>query len=133
MPELPDITVYIEALDKRIIGRRLEAVRIASPFLVRTVEPPVKAAEGRRVERLRRVTPSTCIDFSPETWPQGISSAAEIAWIEGAIAATRTNNVTRRAFSTTQLNMDSSNRLRAEDLPDLETKQPQQERSSVFR
>ena len=50
MPELPDITVYIEALDKRITGQRLEAVRIASPFLLRTVEPPVKAAEARSLK-----------------------------------------------------------------------------------
>ena len=68
MPELPDITVYIEALDKRIIGRRLEAVRIASPFLVRTVEPPVKAAEGRRVERLRRLGKRIAIGFEGELW-----------------------------------------------------------------
>ena len=68
MPELPDITVYIEALDKRFIGRRLEAARIASPFLVRTVEPPVKAAEGRRVERLSRLGKRIAIGFEGELW-----------------------------------------------------------------
>ena len=55
MPELPDITVYIEALESRILGETLDEVRIASPFLLRTTEPPVAAARGRRVESLRRV------------------------------------------------------------------------------
>ena len=55
MPELPDIVVYIEALDQRIVGRRLERVRILSPFLLRTAAPPISAAEGKRVEGLRRM------------------------------------------------------------------------------
>ncbi|MBI4081543.1 MAG: formamidopyrimidine-DNA glycosylase [Candidatus Lambdaproteobacteria bacterium] len=55
MPELPDITVYIEALAARIGGQPLERVRLASPFLLRSVEPPLKAAEGRRVVGLRRL------------------------------------------------------------------------------
>jgi len=48
MPELPDITVYMEALEKRILGKRVERVRIVSPFLLRTVEPPVASAEGKK-------------------------------------------------------------------------------------
>ena len=55
MPELPDITVYIEALERRILGHKLERLRIASPFLVRSVDPPVKAAEGQTVQELRRL------------------------------------------------------------------------------
>ena len=55
MPELPDITVYIEALEARILGRRLERVRLASPFLLRTAVPPIAAAEGRKVTALRRL------------------------------------------------------------------------------
>jgi formamidopyrimidine-DNA glycosylase len=55
MPELPDITVYIEALSARVLGEPLERVRLASPFLLRTVEPPLAAAEGRRVTALRRL------------------------------------------------------------------------------
>ena len=55
MPELPDIVVYIEALDQRIVGRRLERVRILSPFLLRTAAPPISAVEGKRVEGLRRI------------------------------------------------------------------------------
>jgi formamidopyrimidine-DNA glycosylase len=55
MPELPDIVVYIEALDQRILGRRLERVRISSPFLLRTALPPISAAAGKQVTGLRRV------------------------------------------------------------------------------
>ena len=55
MPELPDIVVYIEALDRRILGRRLERVRISSPFLLRTAVPPITAVEGKQVTALRRL------------------------------------------------------------------------------
>jgi formamidopyrimidine-DNA glycosylase len=55
MPELPDIVVYIEALDRRILGRRLARVRLSSPFLLRTAVPPISAAEGKRVTGLRRM------------------------------------------------------------------------------
>jgi formamidopyrimidine-DNA glycosylase len=55
LPELPDIVVYIEALDARIVGQRLERVRLLNPFLLRTADPPISAVEGRRVTGLRRV------------------------------------------------------------------------------
>ena len=55
MPELPDIVVYLEALERRILGQPLERVRIVSPFVLRSVDPPIAAAEGRRVVGLRRL------------------------------------------------------------------------------
>ena len=55
MPELPDITVYLEALHERIVGRRLERVRLLNPFLLRTAEPPIAEVEGKTVIGLRRV------------------------------------------------------------------------------
>ena len=55
MPELPDVTVYIEALEARIRGLDLIKVRLASPFVLRTFDPPIRAAEGKRVAELRRV------------------------------------------------------------------------------
>jgi formamidopyrimidine-DNA glycosylase len=61
MPELPDITVYIEALDQRILGKRLERVRVASPFLLRTAAPPLASAEGKTVAELRRLGKRICI------------------------------------------------------------------------
>lgn len=55
MPELPDITVYLEALTPRIVGQPLERARVTSPSLLRTVDPPLAAAEGRKVVGLRRI------------------------------------------------------------------------------
>ena len=68
MPELPDITVYMEALEKRILGERVERVRIVSPFLLRTVEPPVASAEGKKVVALRRLGKRICIGLEGEIW-----------------------------------------------------------------
>src|ERR1700733_7543367 len=68
MPELPDITVYIEALERRILGERLEHVRIASPFLLRTASPPVAETEGKKVLRLRRLGKRICIGLEGDIW-----------------------------------------------------------------
>ncbi|MEE8278784.1 MAG: DNA-formamidopyrimidine glycosylase family protein [Thermoanaerobaculia bacterium] len=55
MPELPDIEVYLDALRRYVVGRRLERIRLASPFLLRSVEPPIPTAEGRRLREVRRL------------------------------------------------------------------------------
>ena len=55
VPELPDITVYVESLQRRVIGEELVDVRVRSPFLVRSVEPPLSSAKGRRVLDVRRL------------------------------------------------------------------------------
>jgi formamidopyrimidine-DNA glycosylase len=55
MPELPDLTVYVEALDARIVGQPIERVRLVSPFLLRTVTPPIRAVEGARVLGVSRL------------------------------------------------------------------------------
>jgi formamidopyrimidine-DNA glycosylase len=55
LPELPDILAYLTALEPRVVGERLEAVRLGSPFLLRSFEPPLSQAEGRRVVRLGRL------------------------------------------------------------------------------
>jgi formamidopyrimidine-DNA glycosylase len=55
MPELPDVTVYVEALERRIVGRRLAEIRLNSPFVLRTVAPPLAEVQGRRVIGVRRL------------------------------------------------------------------------------
>jgi formamidopyrimidine-DNA glycosylase len=55
VPELPDITVYIEALESRVVGQTLDRVRIPKPFLLRSVDPPISAAQGKRVVGVRRM------------------------------------------------------------------------------
>src|SRR5215813_11841689 len=61
MPELPDVTIYIEALEKRLLGQRLENLRIVGPFLLRSVEPPAADAIGKKVVELRRLGKRICV------------------------------------------------------------------------
>ncbi len=68
MPELPDITIYLEALQRRIVGRRLERVRVKSPFLLRTFEPQLEAVDGKRVLELRRLGKRIAIGLEDELW-----------------------------------------------------------------
>lgn len=66
MPELPDIVVYIEALERRVLGERLEGLRIASPSVLRTFDPPYDAAVGSRVSALRRVGKRIVFEFDDD-------------------------------------------------------------------
>jgi formamidopyrimidine-DNA glycosylase len=68
MPELPDIVVYMEALEKRIVGQKITTIRVASPSLLRTVVPPLNTAEGKRVEKLRRIGKRICIGLEGDLW-----------------------------------------------------------------
>jgi formamidopyrimidine-DNA glycosylase len=68
LPELPDITVYIEALERRTVGHTLEKIRIANPFLVRSVDPPISSAESKRVEEIRRIGKRIAIGFEDDLW-----------------------------------------------------------------
>jgi formamidopyrimidine-DNA glycosylase len=68
MPELPDLTVYLEALASRIIGHRLERVLIPSPFLLRTAVPPIQSTAGRRVLEVRRIGKRIAIGLEGELW-----------------------------------------------------------------
>jgi formamidopyrimidine-DNA glycosylase len=68
MPELPDITIYLEALEARIVGHRLERVRLNSPFLVRTFEPSLDACSGRIVQSLRRLGKRIAIGLEDDLW-----------------------------------------------------------------
>ena len=68
MPELPDITIYLEALEKRILGQSLTRVRIASPFLLRTAVPPIQTLEGRRVVALRRLGKRIVFGYENDYW-----------------------------------------------------------------
>ena len=68
MPELPDIAAYIGALEARIVGKTMEKVRVASPFLLRTAEPPIASLEGRVVLGLRRIGKRIAIGVEGEIW-----------------------------------------------------------------
>jgi formamidopyrimidine-DNA glycosylase len=68
VPELPDITLYLEALGDRIVGRHLRGVTLINAFLLRTATPPLSAVAGRRVEQLRRVGKRIAIGLQGELW-----------------------------------------------------------------
>ncbi|HBB86382.1 MAG TPA: formamidopyrimidine-DNA glycosylase [Blastocatellia bacterium] len=68
MPELPDIVVYLEALQQRILSQTLERVQITSPFLLRTAAPPITSVAGRKVVELRRLGKRICIGLEDDLW-----------------------------------------------------------------
>jgi len=66
MPELPDIAAYISALESRIVGQPLQRIRLTSPFLLRSVQPPLASVEGRTVKELRRIGKRIAIGLDGE-------------------------------------------------------------------
>ena len=85
MPELPDITVYLEALEARILGHMLLRADIAGISLLRTVEPPVSSAAGRTVTALRRIGKRIAIGFDNEVWfVLHLMIAGRLHWFEKA-------------------------------------------------
>jgi formamidopyrimidine-DNA glycosylase len=68
MPELPDITVYIEALERRILGHALERIQIRGPSLLRTAKPPIEEIQGHNVKELRRVGKRIALRFDNGLW-----------------------------------------------------------------
>ena len=86
MPELPDITVYIEALERRIVGRVLERALVAGPLLLRTATPPLDASHGRRVKGLRRIGKRIAIGFDNDLWLVfHLMIAGRLHWKEGRV------------------------------------------------
>jgi len=84
MPELPDIAAYISALEARILGQPLERVRLASVFLLRTVDPPLAAAEGRTVMAIRRIGKRIAIGVEGDLPPQRqgqVDGVPELIWL----------------------------------------------------
>ncbi len=83
MPELPDIVVYIEALERRILGHVLERIQIRGPFLLRTAKPPIEAIQGHTVKELRRVGKRIALKFDNELWLVfHLMIAGRLHWVE---------------------------------------------------
>jgi formamidopyrimidine-DNA glycosylase len=68
MPELPDITVYLEALERCVVGQVLEKIRVLDVFVLRTAVPPIQSLEGQRIERLRRLGKRIVFGFPGDRW-----------------------------------------------------------------
>jgi len=98
MPELPDITIYIEALRARIGGRELMSAQIRSPFLLRSVEPPLDDAVGRKAREIRRLGKRIAIGFEGGIWiVLHLMIAGRLHWLEKLPA--RANRRTLAVFS----------------------------------
>ncbi len=99
MPELPDLTVYVEALDRRLVGRRLERIRIPSPFLLRTAVPPIESVEGRCVLTLRRIGKRIAIGLEDELWLVfHLMIAGRLHWFDSGAALSRRAVLARLEF-----------------------------------
>ncbi len=84
MPELPDLTVYLESLAARIANRRLARVRLLNPFLLRTALPPIARVEGRKVLNLRRLGKRIVVGLEDELYlVLHLMIAGRLRWIEG--------------------------------------------------
>ena len=87
MPELPDILAYLQALRSRVVGQRLERVRIGNPFLVRTPEPPIGAVEGRLLTGLRRLGKRIVFEFDGDLFVViHLMIAGRLRWRERGVA-----------------------------------------------
>ncbi len=104
MPELPDISAYLTALQPRVLGERLEQVRVQSAFLLRTAQPPLSAAEGRVVRELRRIGKRIAFGLEGELWlVLHLMIAGRLHWrAPGAKLAGR-NNLASFDFATGSL------------------------------
>src|SRR5687767_15342503 len=90
MPEFPDIIVYIEALEQRILGQTLKRVQLGSPFLLRTVQPPITNAAGKKVVALQRLGKRICIGLEDELWlVLHLMIAGRLHWHDKPVAASR--------------------------------------------
>jgi formamidopyrimidine-DNA glycosylase len=106
MPELPDIVNYLEALTPRIIGARLEQVRLASPFLLRTVTPTFSEATGRMVSELRRVGKRIAMRLEPDYWMVlHLMIAGRLHWYDAAGKAPKSKPLAAFEFSSGSLTL----------------------------
>jgi len=115
MPELPDLTVYLEALEQRIVGHELEKVLIASPFLLRTAVPPLQAAEHRRVTRVRRIGKRLAIGLEGGLWiVLHLMIAGRLHWYARGSAPARRAVLARLQFDNGTLTLtEAGSRRRA--------------------
>jgi formamidopyrimidine-DNA glycosylase len=106
VPELPDITVYIEALEQRIAGTTLERVSVASPFLLRTAVPPLTSVERKKVTGLRRLGKRICIGVEGDLWLiLHLMIAGRLHWYEDRAKAMKSRAVAAFQFTSGTLTL----------------------------
>ncbi len=106
MPELPDVTVYVEHLERRLRGAELKRVEIASPNLLRTVDPPVSEAAGRKVRGVRRVGKRIAIELEGGLFLViHLMIAGRMRWKDAGAKGTAVRGLARFEFSTGTLSL----------------------------
>jgi formamidopyrimidine-DNA glycosylase len=100
MPELPDVTIYVEALAQRIVGQRLERLSIPSPFLLRTALPPIQIAQGKGVTEVRRIGKRIAIGLEAQLWLVfHLMIAGRLHWFAPGTAVSKRVALARLEFS----------------------------------
>ncbi|MBV9344216.1 MAG: formamidopyrimidine-DNA glycosylase [Gammaproteobacteria bacterium] len=117
MPELPDVTVYVEALRRRLVGARLERVEILNPFVLRTAQPPLEAAYGRPVLEVRRIGKRIAIGLTEELWlVLHLMIAGRLHWFAPGTAPAKRRPLARLAFTSGLLTLTEAGTKRRASL-----------------
>ncbi len=121
MPELPDVTVYVEALRARLIGARLERIEILSPFVLRTALPPLASASGREVTEVRRIGKRIAIGLAGGLWlVLHLMIAGRLHWFAAGTTPARRKPLARLCFSSGVLTLTEAGSKRRASLHLLE-------------
>jgi formamidopyrimidine-DNA glycosylase len=100
MPELPDITIYVEALERRVIGERLDGVRIQSPLLLRTFDPALETVNGKKVREVRRLGKRIVLGLDDDLWlVLHLMIAGRLHWKEPGVKLATKSALAVFAFS----------------------------------
>jgi formamidopyrimidine-DNA glycosylase len=117
MPELPDITVYLDALESRVIGSRLEKVRLVDMFVLRTFAPPIESLEKRDVTALRRIGKRIALGFEGDRWLViHLMVAGRLQWAEGTAKPTARNALAHFVFGSGTLTLTEAGTKRRASL-----------------
>jgi formamidopyrimidine-DNA glycosylase len=117
MPELPDVTVYREALAARVVGQSLDNILILLPFLLRTVEPPIASAHGRRVTEVRRIGKRLAVGLEGELWLVfHLMIAGRLHWFDAGTSLSRRTALARVQFASGTLTLTEAGSKRRASL-----------------
>ena len=117
MPELPDVTVYVEALEQRLVGQCLEQVVIPSPFLLRTALPPIHSAQGKRVQAVRRIGKRIAIGLESDLWLVfHLMIAGRLHWFPQGAAVSKRAALARLYFTSGVLTLTEAGTKRRASL-----------------
>jgi formamidopyrimidine-DNA glycosylase len=117
MPEFPDVTVYQEALTQRVVGQRLDKILILLPFLLRTVDPPITTAEGRRVTEVRRIGKRLAIGLEGDLWLVfHLMIAGRLHWFDAGTPLARRAALLRLQFGNGTLTLTEAGTKRRASL-----------------